>query len=63
MTEGWFTGKKFTDFAETDPSYLGPIYGKVNYGLMKIDWASRKARIEIRGINGEVAQFVDIKLH
>jgi alkaline phosphatase D len=52
-----------TDFAETDPSYLGPIYGKVNYGLMKIDWVSRKARIEIRGINGEVAQAVDIKLH
>lgn len=50
------------NYDDKDAHYVGPIYNKENFGLAKIDWKKKLVRIEIRGLNNEVANSVDIKI-
>jgi alkaline phosphatase D len=37
---------------EPDPTRLGEIYGAENYGLIDIDWASRRVRLSLLRSDG-----------
>lgn len=45
---------------EKDLTYLFPAYNKENFGLAQIDWDNSKLLIELRNINNEVIQSIDV---
>jgi len=44
-----------------DASYTKEAYAEVNFGLIKIDWASRKATVELHAADNSVVNSADIK--
>lgn len=44
-----------------DASYLAEGYGQVNFGYMDINWQERKANIEIKSLENEKVQNVEVK--
>ncbi len=47
---------------EADPSYLNPIYKKENFGLAHIDWSKKKINLEIRDLQNQVIQNIELPL-
>ena len=51
------------DFGEENPYRLGDSYHmQLNYGLIRIDWASETVYLELRGNNGEIWQAYSMNL-
>lgn len=44
-----------------DASYLKDAHAEVNFGLMKINWAAKKATVEIHGADNAVVNSTEIK--
>ena len=44
-----------------DASYMVDPYGAVNFGLIRIDWSSHIAHVEIKSLENEKVQGLDIK--
>ena len=44
----------------TDASYIAEGYGPVNFGLIKINWATGRATVEIRSLDDKTVQSVTI---
>lgn len=44
-----------------DSSYIAEGYGPVNFGLVKINWATRQAQAEIRSLDDQTIQSVKLK--
>lgn len=53
---------KSKDFSELDSTYLGASTAKENFGFATIDWDSKKIKIELRGMDNQVVNFLDLKL-
>ena len=45
-----------------DTTFVGEPYGPINFGLIKINWDARKVRLEVRSLEDEIKNFVEIKL-
>lgn len=49
------------NYPDADSHYVGGTYSKENFGLAHIDWTKKTVKAEIRGINNEVVNTVEIK--
>lgn len=47
---------------ESDPAYLNPIFKKENFGLAHIDWHQKKIKFELRNLQDEVVQSLELPL-
>lgn len=43
----------------TDATYLNEAYGPVNFGMLKINWETRKVTVEIRSLDDQVKNSAD----
>lgn len=50
------------NFDDKDSHYVGSIYNKENFGLAQIDWKNKKLKLQIRNIDNEVVNSVEIKI-
>ncbi len=44
-----------------DKTYIGEPYAPVNFGLIKINWEKKKVLLEVRSLEDEVKNFVEVK--
>lgn len=49
-------------FNETDPTYLGAMFPNENYGLLSIDWKSKKVILQLKSLESQVVNKVELSL-
>lgn len=49
-------------FKETDPRYLGAMFPGENYGLLQIDWQTKKLKLELKDLESKVVNKVELSL-
>ena len=47
---------------ENDPRQIGAVYGPENFGMVEIDWKSRRVTLALHGIDGKIVRRLDIPL-
>lgn len=48
------------NYSDSDSHYLGPAYNRENFGLAKIDWNKKLVEVELRGLNNQTINAVQI---